>query len=169
MVSLPRGHVGPLAADLVDGRLDEATRAEAWEHVVSCRSCRDLVERETWTKRQLATLGAAPDAPSARLVGALQELPRRQVPRSQVPADALAVEGAWSVDHDGRRRVLTAAVGAGAVGAAVLTMMAWATSPAGLGEVPGTPVPTLVGFQSGGAGLIGPPGVQDVGFRGTSR
>lgn len=53
------GHLGSKVSALLDGRLTPAEEDRAWEHVHTCHTCRDLVEREGWVKTQLATLRPA--------------------------------------------------------------------------------------------------------------
>lgn len=122
------GHLGARASALLDGQLppDEAERA--WQHVHACHACRDLVEREAWVKRRLARLGDAAAAPED-LKGQLKSpLP----PPVEVFATPVAAAG--------RRHPLgMAALGGGAVGAAVLGVLALGTAPA---DAPTIPRPT---------------------------
>jgi anti-sigma factor RsiW len=118
-MSLLGGHLGDRASALLDGQLpaDEAERA--WAHVHQCHACRDRVEREGWVKRRLAGLSydAGAGAPD-RLKGSLRGA-------SELPADACFL----TADHQ-RRNVALAAVGGGAVGAAVMGVLALGAAPA---------------------------------------
>jgi hypothetical protein len=120
------GHLGASVSALVDGQLDARSSERAWTHVLRCPSCRRLVEREGWVKRQLATMSG--DEPPARLMGSLVEL------------DEAA--GAWAavqhIERSGRarRRVGVALVGAGSLSVAALGVAALGT----VGTA-GTPAP----------------------------
>jgi anti-sigma factor RsiW len=127
------GHIGSTASALVDGQLSPAEEERAWRHVLGCPGCRRLVEKEGWVKQRLAGL-ASPGtyAAPAGLMGALYDV------------------DAWAtVDEierrSTRRRATTALVGAGSVGIAVMAMMTVTSPPAGLGEVPGTRAPAMIG------------------------
>jgi hypothetical protein len=117
------GHLGARVSALLDGQLppDEAERA--WSHVHTCHFCRDRVEREGWVKTRLAGLsydaGRAPDG----LKGSLLGMP---------PGDALIAyaTGHHQQDHRMRRNVGIAAIGGGAVGAAVMGVLALGAAPA---------------------------------------
>lgn len=113
------GHLGQRASALLDGQLPEAEAERAWAHVHDCHSCRDLVEREGWIKRRLAGLSydgatAAPERLKGSLLGAGEMRPG---------------ECFLSGDHH-RRNLAFAAVGGGAVGAAVMGVLALAAGPA---------------------------------------
>ncbi|TIC87345.1 hypothetical protein E8D34_09395 [Nocardioides sp. GY 10113] len=114
------GHLGPRVSALLDGQLSAAEAEEAWSHVYACHACRDLVEREGWVKTRLAGLtGDGRETPSS-LKGSLLSL----TPGEEYLA-ASAVE---------RRRGITTGVvlvGGGAVGAAILGVLA-------LGAIPGS-------------------------------
>jgi hypothetical protein len=118
-----RGHLGARISALLDGQLppDEAERA--WQHVHSCHFCRDAVEREGWVKRRLAGLsydaGPAPDRLKGSLLGV-------------TPGEALLAyaTGRPGDDHRMRRNVGIAAIGGGAVGAAVMGVLALGAAPA---------------------------------------
>jgi anti-sigma factor RsiW len=128
------GHIGSTASALVDGQLSPTEEERAWKHVLGCPGCRRLVEKEGWVKQRLAGLAAAPTAfaPPPHLVGSLYDV------------------DAWgTVDEierrTTRRRTTTALVGAGSVGLAVMAVMAVTSPPAGLGEVPGSRAPAMIG------------------------
>ncbi|HEX4471501.1 MAG TPA: hypothetical protein VH085_06010, partial [Nocardioides sp.] len=95
----------------------------AWEHVHSCHQCRDAVEREGWVKTRLATMQLAGSGAPSHLKGSL--LVRGIVDWPDLP-DHPAL-----VDAGGRRRHLgMSGIGSGAVGAAVMGVLALGASPA---------------------------------------
>jgi anti-sigma factor RsiW len=51
------GHLGPLAAALVDEQLSRADRDRALRHVASCDACRAEVEQQRAVKARLDTMG----------------------------------------------------------------------------------------------------------------
>jgi predicted anti-sigma-YlaC factor YlaD len=118
-MSLLGGHLGNRVSALLDGQLPDAEAERAWEHVQECHACRDRVEREGWVKRRLAGLSydaqaTAPDRLKGSLLDASELTP-----------------GEWllGVDHH-RRNVALAAVGGGAIGAAVMGVLALGAAPA---------------------------------------
>jgi anti-sigma factor RsiW len=116
----PVGHLGTKVSALLDGRLSPDESERAWAHVHTCHACRDLVEREGWVKTSLAGLSfgstPAPDTLKGSLLGAM----------SAVPGDAYLVE-----DREHRRRQIgLIAIGGGAVGAAVMSVLALGFAPA---------------------------------------
>jgi anti-sigma factor RsiW len=139
-MSLLGGHLGDRASALLDGQLppDEAERA--WAHVHECHACRDQVEREGWIKRRLAGLSYDAGATaSERLKGSLLGA-----------SELTPGECFLAVDHH-RRNLTLAAVGGGAVGAAVMGVLALGAAPA---SAPTTerPAPVVsIGAVSGGA------------------
>jgi anti-sigma factor RsiW len=60
------GHLGPLAAALVDDQLDPSSREKALRHVAACESCRFEVEQQRTMKARLDRMGE-PELPSALL------------------------------------------------------------------------------------------------------
>jgi anti-sigma factor RsiW len=52
------GHLGTRVSALIDGQLSAEETERAWEHVHTCHTCRDLVEREGWVKTRLAPCSA---------------------------------------------------------------------------------------------------------------
>ena len=118
------GHLGSRASALLDGQLSPADTERAWEHVHSCHACRDLVEREGWVKTRLAGLTFDPATPSTpdwlkgSLMGNLD---------SAAPGDVYLQPDA--VDHR-RRNAGMVAIGSGAVGAAVMGVLAFGVAPA---------------------------------------
>lgn len=118
-----RGHLGARISALLDGQLPPEEAERAWEHVHTCHFCRDAVEREGWVKARLAGLsydaGPAPDRLKGSLLGV-------------TPGDALLAyaSGRQSDEHRMRRNVGIAAIGGGAVGAAVMGVLALGAAPA---------------------------------------
>ena len=120
------GHLGARASALLDGQLPPEVAERAWEHVHGCHACRDLVEREGWVKSRLAGLSfevAAPSTP-AGLKGSLLGAP------DGPPGDAYLVMGpiAGAVGH--RRRNASLVATGGAVGAAMVGVLALWAAPA---------------------------------------
>jgi anti-sigma factor RsiW len=118
-MSLLSGHLGNRVSALLDGQLPAEEAERAWAHVHHCHTCRDRVEREGWIKRRLAGLSydvgaAAPD----RLKGSLLDA------SGLTPGEFLIV-----ADHH-RRNLALAAVGGGAIGAAVMGVLALGAAPA---------------------------------------
>ena len=103
-------HLGTRISALLDGQLPPEEAERAWGHVHTCHFCRDAVEREGWVKTRLAGLsldaGGAPDG----LKGSLLGMP---------PGEALLAFAGARPDHRMRRNAGLAAIGGGAVGAAV--------------------------------------------------
>ncbi len=131
------GHLGSRVSALLDGQLppDEAERA--WGHVHSCHTCRDLVEREGWVKTRLAGLsfggGSAPDHLKGSLMGSPAGLP---------PGDAyLALHRS---EQGSRRSTGLVAIGGGAVGAAVMGVLALGVAPADAPTMERAPTTQLV-------------------------
>jgi hypothetical protein len=115
------GHLGSRVSALLDGQMSRADEERAWEHVHTCHQCRDAVEREGWVKTRLATMQLAGASAPSHLKGSL--LVRGIVDWPDLP------------DHpafaDGRRRHLgLSGIGSGAVGAAVMGVLALGASPA---------------------------------------
>ena len=148
------GHLGAAVSALVDGQLDEESSERAWAHVAGCASCRRLVQREGWVKRQLAEMSCgAPEAPGppSGLLGSLYGLEPiagdavEQHARSHVSAHAswAAVEQLERRDRP-RRRAGLALVGVGSVSAAVLGLSTLGAAPLGIGGAPGQPPPSAL-------------------------
>jgi anti-sigma factor RsiW len=117
----PVGHLGTRVSALLDGQLSPEDTERAWAHVHACHACRDLVEREGWVKTSLAGLSlgprSTPDSLKGSLLGALPTAPC---------GDAFLVD-----DRDHRRRQIgLVALGGGAVGAAVMGVLALGIAPA---------------------------------------
>jgi anti-sigma factor RsiW len=149
----PVGHLGNRVSALLDGQLSAEETERAWAHVHGCHACRDLVEREGWIKTRLQGVSLDSGPASDRLKGCLLgALP--------APLDPHAM----AAQRDHRRRQLgMVALGVGAVGAAVMGVVAlgFATAdgpvverraPASISQTPGprTPVPVdPIGLRSG--------------------
>jgi anti-sigma factor RsiW len=117
------GHLGTRVSALLDGQLSPADEERAWEHVHSCHQCRDAVEREGWVKTRLARMQLASSAAPSHLKGSL--LVRGIVDWADLPDQAVLV------DAGARRRHLgMSGIGSGAVGAAVMGVLALGASPA---------------------------------------
>jgi anti-sigma factor RsiW len=118
-MSLLSSHLGNRVSALLDGQLPPDEEERAWAHVHQCHTCRDQVEREGWIKRRLAGLSydAGAGAPEA-LKGSLLDA------SGLTPADCFLAG-----DHH-RRNLALAAVGGGAVGAAVMGVLALGAAPA---------------------------------------
>lgn len=118
------GHLGSRVSALLDGRLDPAEEERAWEHVHACHPCRDAVEREGWVKTRLAQLNhSAPSSPSLResLLSVDPSFARPAYP-DVLPETPVA-------GHPLRSRHLVA-LGGGALGMAMLGLVALGASPA---------------------------------------
>jgi anti-sigma factor RsiW len=117
------GHLGPRVSALLDGRLSEQETERAWAHVHVCHACRDLVEREGWVKTRLAGLSGAAGGAPAHLKGSL------------LGGEALATSpreaflGSGGTGSRVRRTTGVVALGGGAVGVAVLGVLALGTLP----------------------------------------
>ena len=110
----PVGHLGTRVSALLDGQLSAEETERAWAHVHGCHACRDLVEREGWVKTRLQGVSLESGPASDRLKGCLLGA----LPAPQHPA-------AVSAERDHRRRQIgVAALGGGAVGAAVMGVVA---------------------------------------------
>ncbi|MGC4109495.1 MAG: zf-HC2 domain-containing protein [Nocardioides sp.] len=133
------GHLGTRVSALLDGQLSPADEERAWEHVHSCHQCRDAVEREGWVKTRLASmqLAGASSAPS-HLKGSLMIAGIVGWPELADLADHPALAA-----HERRRHLGLAGIGSGAVGAAVMGVLALGTSPAN--------APGAVGGPTGGS------------------
>ncbi len=136
------GHLGSSVSALLDGQLDPEATERAWQHVLSCRPCRQLVEHEGWVKRQLAQISDVdrPEAPSDQLVGSLLDLHPETVDWGDPP----------DVDRSSRnrRRAGIALVGAGSVSAAVFGLSTLGASPMGIGGSHNTPAGSIGGGTS---------------------
>lgn len=155
------GHLGSRASALLDGQLSGEESERAWAHVHQCHLCRDLVEREGWVKTRLAGLSfgddCAPDGLKGSLLGAARCRPSAldasgHSSMGMPPGDYYLAMGERGAPR-ARRTASLAAIGGGAVGAAVMGVLVLGTAPA---DVPnpdrrapvtsisntGTPAPT---------------------------
>jgi len=137
------GHLGPRVSALLDGQLSAADEERAWEHVHSCHQCRDAVEHEGWVKTRLATMQFQGSAAPSHLKGSL--LFRGLVSDWSPLADEPALVPAGA----GRRHLGLIGISGGAVGAAVMGVLALGASPA---NAPGTI--TRPGSDSFGTSLV---------------
>lgn len=140
------GHLGRRVSALLDGQLSAAEADVAWGHVHLCASCRAEVEHEGWVKTRLSTLGDHHDQDRApdHLKGALRELtplPPVVAPLQvgqlgptgygRLPTYPHLMHPAQPVHQRSRgRRIGLAAMGGGAVGAAVVGLLALGAAPA---------------------------------------
>lgn len=120
------GHLGPRVSALLDGQMSPADEERAWEHVHSCHQCRDAVEREGWVKTRLAGMQYAGSAAPSHLKGSLlfQEIAAGW---GDLHDDGLV--GAGVVGRS-RRHLGMTGISGGAVGAAVLGVLALGAAPA---------------------------------------
>ncbi|CAN5364241.1 hypothetical protein BH11ACT8_BH11ACT8_09320 [soil metagenome] len=117
-------HLGNRVSALLDGQLSVEETERAWAHVHTCHLCRDDVEREGWVKTRLARTSFEPGPAPAALKGALLGMP---------PGDillAMTADRGQAAPARNRRVVGIAALGGGAVGAAVMGVLALGTAPA---------------------------------------
>jgi hypothetical protein len=118
------GHLGNRVSALLDGQLSSADEERAWDHVHSCHQCRDAVEREGWVKTRLATMQYAGSAAPSSLKGALMV-------SGLVAGWDLPEHPALTGEVSARRRHLgLTGISSGAVGAAVMGVLALGASPA---------------------------------------
>ncbi len=114
------GHLGPRISALLDGQLSAEETERAWAHVHTCHQCRDLVEHEGWVKTRLAGMQQRADSAPEHLKGSLLGVTPGALYLSLVREDP----------HRSRRTVGLAALGGGAVGAAVMGVLALGAAPA---------------------------------------
>ncbi|WP_435745978.1 hypothetical protein [Nocardioides sp. SYSU DS0663] len=135
---------------LLDGQLDPVETERAWAHVHTCHSCRDLVEREGWVKTRLAGLSfASSEEAPASLKGALRGGAVDGAGAGLPPGDAYLV-AAQAAEHRGRRTAGVVALGGGAVGAAVLGVIALGAAPADVPQIDRRSPITQIGSPSSG-------------------
>lgn len=111
------GHLGARVSALLDGQLDPVEEERAWDHVQGCHQCRDAVEREGWVKTRLAGLAGC---------GAPEGL------RGSLRAPVASLGAGPAPYAPGRGRGGVAVLGGGAVGAAVVGVLALGLAPADL-------------------------------------
>jgi anti-sigma factor RsiW len=119
------GHLGPRISALLDGQLSAVEEERAWEHVHSCHQCRDEVEREGWVKTRLSTMQYARAETPSHLKGSLMVSRTIAEWHEAMPEEMFAIAGGR-----GRRHLGLAGIGGGAVGAAVMGVLALGASPA---------------------------------------
>lgn len=119
------GHLGPRISALLDGQLSAADEERAWDHVHGCHQCRDQVEHEGWVKTKLVGLSFGQARASADLKGSLL-VSGWGGHTVDTPPDEL-----FELAGRPRRHGSLTALGGGAVGAAVMGVLALgAASPA---------------------------------------
>lgn len=123
------GHLGSRVSALLDGQLPPEETERAWEHVHACHACRDLVEREGWVKTRLAGLSHGSAGAPEHLKGSLLGGPSRMVPPGEAYL-ALAQREVAGTGHRSRRTAGLVAIGGGALGAAVMGVVALGVAPA---------------------------------------
>jgi hypothetical protein len=116
------GHLGTRVSALLDGQMSPADEERAWEHVHSCHQCRDAVEHEGWVKTRLATIQYAESPAPSSLKGSL--LVRGLIAAWDLPEHPLAAVA------ERRRHLGLTGISSGAVGAAVMGVLALGASPA---------------------------------------
>jgi hypothetical protein len=121
------GHLGARVSALLDGQMSPAEEERAWEHVHSCYQCRDSVECEGWVKTRLATMQLAGSPAPEHLKGSL--LVRALVDWSVLPHHPALSEAASPRRHL-RGHLGLSGIGGGAVGAAVMGVLALGAAPA---------------------------------------
>jgi len=128
------GHLGTRVSALLDGQLPDEEAERAWAHVHACHACRDLVEREGWVKTRLAGLTFDDNAASDSLKGSLLGSP------------LLPAGSAFPLSYDARprRQLGLVAIGGGAVGAAVMGVLALGVAPADVPSDRRPPTTSLV-------------------------
>jgi hypothetical protein len=138
------GHLGSRVSALLDGQLPAAEEERAWAHVHGCHVCRDQVEREGWVKRRLAGLTFDDTAAMpAALKGSLLQPEQPHVPLGDVYLGLAA--------KPRRTTVGLAALGGGAVGAAMMGVLALGAAPASAPTIerPGPTASTSPGSSPG--------------------
>lgn len=121
------GHLGDRVSALLDDQLSPDEAERAWAHVHQCYECRDRVEREGWVKRRLSC--APTHGVSDSLKGALM-----------TPGDLYLND---YHEARSRRTAAIAALGGGAVGAAVMGVLALGTAPAAAPTTRPVPVTSI--------------------------
>ncbi len=117
------GHLGSRVSALLDGQMSPADEERAWDHVHTCYQCRDAVEREGWVKTRLATMQLAGAPTPSHLKGTL-------LVRGVVDSMDLSEHPAFAGVAGRRRHLGLGGIGGGAVGAAVMGVLALGASPA---------------------------------------
>lgn len=117
------GHLGTRVSALLDGQMSPRESEEAWAHVYTCHACRDLVEREGWVKTRLAGLCADGGRAPSNLKGSLLSMPPDDV--------CLVGPDPHAASATSRRTAGAVAIGGGAIGAAMLSVLALGLTPGG--------------------------------------
>ena len=112
-------HLGSRVSALIDGRLAPEEEERCWDHVHSCHSCRDLVEKEGWVKTQLAQLSFGPSEPSRDFKSSLLGHCSSLAPAS---GSALTAATPFPTSSQRSRRGLVA-IGGGAASACVVGVL----------------------------------------------
>jgi hypothetical protein len=129
-------HLGTRASALLDGQLPDEEARRAWEHVETCATCHEEIERERWVKNRLACLSSvftcAPDQLKGSLLGVtpVADDPSEQHDDPLIAAYLVYAAGPHHQRGRLRRTAGLAAMGGGAVGAAVMGVVALAVPPA---------------------------------------
>ena len=129
MIGAVIGHLGPRVSALLDGQLSPADEERAWEHVHSCHLCRDAVEREGWVKTRLASMQYAGSEVPSHLKGSLL-FQGIATGWADPHDDSLVGVGVGAGAGRSRRHLGLTGIGSGAVGAAVMGVLALGASPA---------------------------------------
>ncbi|PZS33146.1 MAG: hypothetical protein DLM59_06905 [Pseudonocardiales bacterium] len=143
------GHLGDLAAGLVDGALSSSTRDQALAHVAGCARCRSALDDQRRVKdrlqrfaepdlppglaqrlRDIGTAAGAPDSrvvvpsgrPALRAAGVAAVLPPRRVIRTRRPATKPGPDTPPTRSGGRRTRRLAGGVTALAMGVAVVVV-----------------------------------------------
>jgi hypothetical protein len=136
------GHLGTRVSALLDGQMSAADEERAWEHVHSCHQCRDAVEREGWVKTRLATMQYAGSSAPSSLKGSL-------LVRGLVADWDLPEHPALAGVAERRRHLGLSGISSGALGAAVMGVLALGASPANAPGAVVTPVDDPFGASIG--------------------
>jgi hypothetical protein len=140
------GHLGPRISALLDGQLSAAEEERAWQHVHSCFQCRDEIEREGWVKTRLSAMQYAGSQAPSHLKDSLLVSGVIAQWHESMPEEMFAI-----ADGRSRRHLGLAGIGGGAVGAAVMGVLALGASPANApGSIDG-PVEASYGSSVTGA------------------
>lgn len=140
-------HLGTRVSALLDGQLSPDEEERAWDHVHSCHQCRDAVEREGWVKTRLSTMQYAGATAPSSLKGSL--MVSGLMAGWGLPEHA-ALTGIRETSVRRRHLGLTGISG-GAVGAAVMGVLALGASPANAPGAVVRPVDNPFGGSLGGA------------------
>jgi anti-sigma factor RsiW len=143
------GHLGPRVSALLDGQLPSEEEDRAWAHLDHCGSCHAEVQRQGWVKTRLAGLssGGGGDCAPAGLKGSLRGAPDC-LPVGLPPGDLFLALERHTAPRP-RRTAGLAAIGGGAVGAAVMGVLVLGTAPADAPNLDRrTPVTSIAGTST---------------------